>query len=237
MELCNYATMQRFSLHPSSFILSEVNSMKIFNVLSDFFEGLENRKQEKEIEREMQARRGKMQVQRHIKKQQEMAKKLWDLGKRAMLLGDEKQFQQIGKQYLWTLSDVKRWERYLVTFEAIEARRDQAKSVAEFMGSVSAMSKSMLAGAKPAEMAKTQREVELALAKAQNLEQTMDYLMEATDQSVFSIDELSDMDMYSSFKEMEKAMKAEAEATPPSADLDARINEGLKKIEEEMKKR
>jgi hypothetical protein len=47
-------------------------------------------------EREMQARRGKMQVQRHIKKQQDMSKKLWDLAKRAMVLGEERQFQQLG---------------------------------------------------------------------------------------------------------------------------------------------
>ncbi|MCL5952613.1 MAG: hypothetical protein M1132_12995 [Chloroflexi bacterium] len=197
----------------------------------------EERRREKEIERDLQARRGKIQVQRHMNKQREMAKKLWQLGKRATALGETRQFQQIGKQYLWTLEDIKRWERYLLAYEAIEARRDQAKSVAEFMTSVQAMSKSMTAHANPAEFAKTQRQLELALARAQNLEQTMDYLMEATDETVFSSDELSDSDLETSLKEMEKTMKQEAESGSSDTEVDSRIAEGLKKIEEEMKKK
>lgn len=210
---------------------------RLIDIISDAAEGWESRKQEREIERELAARRGKLQIQKHIKQQREMAQKLWGLGKRALQLGDAKQFEQIGKQYLWTLEDIKRWERFLLTFEAIEARKDQAKAAAEFMRSVQAMSKSMLASAAPADLAKMQRDLELALARAQNLEQTMDYIMEATDQSVFATSEIADTDLASSLQELEKTMKQEAEAGGADADLDARIAEGLKKIEEEMRKK
>lgn len=210
--------------------------MNMFDKLSDFVEGWENRKQEREIERDLEARRGKMQIQRHIKKQQEMSKKLWALGKRALVLDDTRQFEQIGKQYLWTLQDIKRWERSLLTFEAIEARRDQVKSVGEFMKSVQAMSKSMLANAKPADLAKMQRDVEMGLARAQNLEQTLDYLMDMTDETVFAMDESADTELDASLQELAKTMKQETETPPADDNLDARIAEGLKKIEEEMKK-
>lgn len=209
---------------------------RLIDIISDAAEGFENRKQEREIERELQTRRGKLQIQKHIKKQREMAQKLWGLGKRALDLSDAKQFEQIGKQYLWTLEDVKRWERFLLTFEAIEARKDQAKATAEFMTSIQAMSKSMLANAKPAEMAKTQRDLELALARAQTLEETMDVMMSITDESVFASTTSSDADLDSSLQELEKTMKQEADKSG-DADADARIAEGLKKIEEEMKKK
>ncbi len=210
--------------------------MNLFDKLSDFVESWENRKQEREIERDLEARRGKMQIQRHIKKQRDMSKKLWELGKRALALDDTRQFEQIGKQYLWTLQDVKRWERYLLTFEAIEARRDQVKSTSEFMRSVQAMSKSMLANAKPADIAKMQRDLEMGLARAQNLEQTFDYLMEMTDETVFAMDTAEDTELATSLQELGKTMNQEGESSVASEELDPRIAEGLKKIEEEMKK-
>jgi hypothetical protein len=198
------------------------------------------RRQQKEIERDLEARRGKLKIQQHIKKQQEMSKKLWELGKRATQLGETRQFQQIGKQYLWTMEDIKRWERYLLSFEAIEARRDQARSYAEFMRAANAMSKSMLSNANPKEFAKMQADLELGLARAQGVEQTMDYLMDVTDQTVFSSEELSDSEMDASLREIERTMQEESKVAASDSnarvDLDARIAEGLRKIEGEMKK-
>lgn len=198
-----------------------------------------NRKRMQEIERNIEARRGKAQIRRHIKKQKQMTEKLWELGRRALELGDKGRFRQIGKHYLWTQSDIKRWERYLVAFETIEARRDQAHSMAEFMSSVQAMSKSMLANANPEAMAETQRDLEMGIARAQDLEQTMDFLMDMTEDTIFGMAETSDAEMEESLRELQRAMAEESVAESEGSsgeELDALIEEGLRQLEEEMRK-
>lgn len=198
----------------------------------------ENRRRTKEIERDIEARRGKAQIRRHIKKQKEMKKKLWDLGRQALQLGDRRQFKQIGKQYLWTEQDIERWQRYLVAFQAIEARRDQARSMAEFMSSIQAMSKSMLANASPKAIAETERDLQMGIARAQDLEQTLDYLMDLTEDTIFSMEGMSNEELDETFRALEREMVEGREAKAPAEDeaLDARIEEGLRRIEDEMKK-
>jgi hypothetical protein len=194
------------------------------------FDFIEERRREKEIERDMQARRGKMQIQRHINNQKKMSTKLWEMGKRAMELGDKRQFTSIGKQYLWTLEDVKRWERYLLAFESIEARRDQARSMSEFMKSVNAMSKSMMANSNP----------EVGLARAQNLEQMLDYMMDMTDETIFNTEMLGEDEQNDAIKALEQEMKretaVEGEKETAQDSVDSRIADGLKAIEQEMRK-
>ena len=197
-----------------------------------------NRQRTKEIERDMETRRGKAQMRRHIKKQNEMSKKLWGLGRRALQLGDQRQFRQIGKHYLWTLEDIKRWERYMLAFETIEARRDQARSMAEFMRSVQAMSQSMLANASPKAIAETQRDLQLGIARAQDMEQTLDDLMDMTEDTVFGMEEMGDEEAETAFHELERAMAEEGEGATAAPDeaLDSRIAAGLRQIEAEMRK-
>jgi len=202
----------------------------------DYFK---RRREMKEIERELEARRGEARIRRHITKQRRMARKLWDLGKRALEIGDRRNFRSIAKQYLWTLDDIRRWERNLLTFEAIRARRDQARSTAEFMRSIQAMSRSILVHADQKEMARMQKELELAIARAQNLEQMMDYVMEMTDETVFEMEEIEDERVEEALRELEREMlEAKKREAPEAAEanLDSRIEEGLRRIEEEMRK-
>lgn len=198
----------------------------------------ENRRRTREIERDMEARRGKIQVRRHIDRQKQMAKKLYQLGRRALQLGDERQFQVLGKQYLWTLQEIKRGERFLLTIEAIEARRDQARAIAEFLNSVQAMSKSILAVSDPKRLAQHQRELELAIARAEDMEQRLDLILEMTDETVFA-SEMPDEELARSLKELEHEMlQAEAtdEAGTAEEELDSRIEAALRRIEEQMRK-
>jgi len=74
----------------------------------------EGRRQTREIQRELQFRKGKARVNGYIQKCQQSRKKYWELGKKALKLGDKRQFQQIAKAYQWTLEQLNRWERYLL---------------------------------------------------------------------------------------------------------------------------
>jgi len=146
---------------------------------------LDKRRREQEMERSMQVRQGKRRIQQYIDKQRQMERRLLVLGKRALQLSDDRQFYQIGKQVLWTRDDINRWERYLLSLEMVEARRDQAKMTGEFFGSLQAVSESLLAGSKSADLVKIQSQLESGIAQAQDLEQRLDMFMEMADVSIY----------------------------------------------------
>ena len=92
------------------------------------FQSPEERRQEAELNRDVQIRMGKARVRRHIAHQKDMLRRLTAFAKQALKINDEARFRQVGRQLLWTQQDVTRWEKYLLSLELLEARRDQVKS-------------------------------------------------------------------------------------------------------------
>lgn len=192
---------------------------------------LEQRRQEKEIQREVRFKQGLSKVRAYVQKCQQAQKRYWELGKRALKLGDRQQFENIVKAYLRTGEMANRWERYLVAMETVSIQRDQVKATGVFAQSMRALSDSMMAGAKPQDIAKMQMELERALTKAETLDETLGAIMDATSDTIFSAEGLSE----ESLREVEAAMKGEALHEEGTV-TDDRIAQGLKRIEEEMRK-
>ena len=192
---------------------------------------LERRRQTKEIQREVKFKQGLSRVRNYVQKCQQAQAKYWELGKRALSLGDQQQFENVARAYLRTGEAANRWQRYLLAMETVSIQRDQVKVTGDFAQSMSAVSASMMAGAKPEDITKVQMELESALTRAQTLDETLAAVMDASNDTIFSSEGLSD----SSLKEIESAMKGEIDKEEIGA-LDQRIAGGLKSIEEEMKK-
>ena len=192
---------------------------------------LERRRQTKEIEREVKFKQGLARVRNYVQKCQRAQKKYWTLGKRALSLGDRQQFENVTRAYLTTGEAANRWERYLVAMETVSVQRDQVRATGEFAKSMSALSASMMAGAKPEDITKVQMELEQALMRAQTLDETLSAVMDASNDTIFSAEGVTD----DSLKQVEEAMKVETEQEE-SGVLDRRIADGLGRIEEEMKK-
>jgi hypothetical protein len=193
---------------------------------------LERRRQEKEIKREVKFKQGLSKVRAYVEKCNQAQKRYWELGKRSLKLGDRKQFENIAKAYLRTGEMANRWERYLVAMETVGIQRDQVKATGMFAQSMKALSDSIMAGAKPEDITKMQMELERALAKAETLDETLSAIMDATNEAIFSGEGLSE----ESLKQVETAMTGEAVHEEGAAIPDERITQGLKRIEEEMKK-
>ena len=191
----------------------------------------ERRRQSKEIEREVKFKQGLSRVRNYVQKCQQAQTKYWELGKRALSLGDQQQFENVARAYLRTGEAANRWQRYLLAMETVSIQRDQVKVTGDFAQSMSAVSASMMSGAKPEDITKVQMELESALTRAQTLDETLAAVMDASNETIFSSEGLSD----SSLKEIEAAMKGEIDKEEAGA-LDQRIAGGLKSIEEEMKK-
>jgi hypothetical protein len=192
---------------------------------------LERRRQTKEIEREVKFKQGLARVRNYVQKCHDAQKKYWQLGKRALKLGDRQQFENVAKAYLRTGDMINRWERFLVAMETVSLQRDQVKVTGEFAKSMGALSTSMMAGATPQDITSMQMELERALAKAHTLDETLSAVMDVTSDTIFMSDGLSE----ESLQQVETAMKGEAAHEEGEA-LDDRISAGLRHIEEEMKK-
>jgi len=82
--------------------------------------------------------------------------------------------------------------------ETVSIQRDQVKVTGEFAQSMSAVSASMMAGARPEDITKVQMELESALTRAQTLDETLAAVMDASNDTIFSSEGLSD----SSLKEI-----------------------------------
>jgi len=193
---------------------------------------LDGRRQKKEIEREVRFKQGLSRVRSYVQKCNQAQKRYWELGKRALKLGDRQQFENIARAYLRTGDTMARWERYLLAMETVSIQRDQVKSTGEFAGSMKALSDSMMVGAKPEDITKMQVELERALTRARTLDETLAAVMDATSDTIFSAEGLSE----DSLKEVETAMRGEVEYEVGEAAVDERIARGLQRIEEEMKK-
>lgn len=196
--------------------------------MTGFFE---RRRQAKEIDREIKFKQGLSRIRNYVKKCQTAQKKYWELGKRALSLGDRQQFENVARTYIQMGETINRWERYLVAMETVAVQKDQVKATGEFAKSMSAMSESMMAGAKPEDITKVQMEMERALSRAQTLDETLSAVMEASNDTIFSSEGLSDK----SLEDIENAMKMDI-SREEGGTLDARIASGLNKIEEAMKK-
>jgi hypothetical protein len=185
----------------------------------------------KEMERDIEFRRGVQKVKSFIKKNQNIRKRYWTAGKKALQMDDQERFARYAKGYLLCGQQIRRWEKYRLDLEMLEVRKDQAKTSNSFLKSLKAVSKSTLAQSAPGDLAKLQVEMDRALARGESLEESLAVVMEMSGESVFALHESPDED---ALLDVQAAMTGElgAEAMDPA---DRRIEEGLKKLEEEMK--
>lgn len=202
---------------------------KVSRMIKNIFKSAKERRQEAEMDREVQVRMGKARLQRHIQKQKKMAVRLRSFAKRALAINDEARFRQVGRQLLWTQNDIRRWEKYLLSLEILQARRDQAKSSVELMKAIKAMSESMAEMTGPEDMAELQRELETGLARASTLDERMAVMMEVMD-STISADTLVEEDRLA---DLESDLSADI-AREEASEFDREIEEGLRQIRKEL---
>ena len=104
----------------------------------------EERKRQKELDRKIKIKEGRRRLDRYIQKQKENLLKYRKLAKRAHRVGDESMFRQIALFILRTQRDIMQWERRILYFDMVEARKDQVLAAAEFAKAYEVMAQSML---------------------------------------------------------------------------------------------
>ncbi|MCL4831442.1 MAG: hypothetical protein KJZ86_03340 [Caldilineaceae bacterium] len=190
----------------------------------------QQRKQRQEIERKIETRRGKKAVEQHIQRQKRNIQHYWGLAKRAARLQDQVMFKQIAKFILASQRDVTQWERKLLYFDMMQARRDQIGASAEFAQAYQAMAKSMLANSSPADMAKIQQDIEMGLAQAEMMDEMLSSLMDISEDM---LDDISADVQDGELAQIMQAIQSEAQQEGEGVS-DADIEASLRAIEEQL---
>ncbi len=195
------------------------------------FFGLFKSKQERELEAEIAVRKSKAKIQRFIRNAREVQKRYWELGKQALRLGDRQQFVQLAAAYTRAREVANQWERYLLQLETLSVRRQEVTATGEFIKGITAVTRSILRGASPDQIAAMQAKMEQAVAKAEALGELLSVAMETSADTVFGSGESDEQKL----DKLAQQMGAEAVAEETAA-YDERIAQSLKEIEEEMRK-
>ena len=182
-----------------------------------------------ELERDVQLRQGKTRIRAHITHQKEMIPKLRALAKRALAMGDEDRFQQIAKQLIWTEKDIIRWDKYSLTLDMMEARRDQVRASADLIHTVRVMTDSMTELAGTQQVSQLQQQLDRSLAQAASMDERINLMMDMMDSTLaegIPADEPS----------LEKLRESLGEeiVSDESAQFDKEIESGLEEIRKQL---
>jgi vacuolar-type H+-ATPase subunit I/STV1 len=188
-------------------------------------------RRQRELEADIQVRQSKARIERFIRSVKKVQKRYWDLGKQALRLGDREQFSQLAGALIRAREQANYWERYLLQLETLSIRREEVTATGDFIKGISAVTTSILRGASPDQIAAMQVKMEKALVKAEALEELLSVAMESSAECVFATGELDEHKL----DQLARQMGSEAEAEE-SASYDQRIAQGLKQLEEEMRK-
>ena len=181
------------------------------------------------MERTIKIKTTKNRLRRHALEQKEMAARLINLAKKAISLNDETAFKKIGRQLIWTNNDIRRWERYMLSLEMLETRYDQVRASVDLLTAVKSMSEALSELDAPGKLGELQANLEKGLAKASNLEQQIEVMMDVMDGTL-----AGDMNVDpDELNELEKTLAGEV-ADQESSAFDPEIEQLRQKIKKEM---
>ena len=177
-------TPQRVGQALLAALLVAIDPRKLARFVRRLFWSPEARRREAELRQDVQVRMGHARIRRHLAHMRTLEKRLLHLAKRALALGDEDRFRQLGLQVLWTRRNIQQWERYLLTLEMLEVRRDQARVAAALMEAVKALGDSLTALAGSQTILEMQQTLERGLAQAATMEERTALMLEALDDAL-----------------------------------------------------
>ncbi len=196
--------------------------------------GLFKSKDERRIERDLEVRKGLAAIKRNIKGLETNERDYLVKARRAKRIGAPDQLEFLKKTLKRTAAQRRMLERQLLNLETAMQIKNQAESHAQFASSMAAISRSIGEMFAATDMAKTQRDFEQALAKAETMEQRMEIFLDMSAASMMEGAEATAEDAASD-AEIDRLVEEEA-AAEEGKGLDEEISKGLKEIEKELGK-
>jgi hypothetical protein len=187
-------------------------------------------KEEKEIEREIRYRKARATLQRYIEKLENLQKMVYEQGKQAAKLGDDKFVTRQATKYLGIQERIKRGQKMLLLMEEARLQREMVKVSGEFITFASDVSQSIAEGPNVEKIAHMQVEMEKAMGQAEKIDEALSFAMDIASEGIMTSQDYSEK----SVNEIAKSMQGDVEADEKG--LDDRISKGIKGVEDAMRK-
>ena len=187
-------------------------------------------KEEKEIEREIRNRKARGTLQHYIERLENLQTMVYNQGKQAAKLGDDKFVTRQAGKYLALQDRVKRAQKMLLLMEEAKLQRELVKVSGEFITFARDVSQSIFEGPDVDKIAHMQVEMEKAMGQAEKIDEALSVAIDMASEGVLNSSDYSENNV----TEVASAMQSEAETDEKS--MDARISKGIKQAEDMMKK-
>jgi len=194
--------------------------------------GLFKSKEERQIERTILIRKTLGMFAGQIKKLKVQEDGYLASARQAKQAGAPQQVALAKKALKATMVQRRRLNHQMLTLKIATQMKDQAEAHAQFAKALSGVSKSIAEMFGSVDMTATQKDFELAMGKARNMEERVDMFLSCSNESIFGeVDEAGEL---VSDTEIDKLLDFEAAADNETADAD--IEAGLKEIQSELAK-
>jgi len=190
-------------------------------------------KEERRIERNIEIRKGLNQIRGHIRNLEKNQEEYIQKAKRAKQIGAADQVNFLKKTLKKTMAQKVVLERQLLNIETAVQIKNQTEAHAQFAQAMGAISKTIAEMFGAADLVKTQKDFEMAMAKAESMEERMDVFLDMSEQAMFSGESASE-DLVKD-DEIDRLIETEA-AREEKSGLDAEIERGLAEVEKEIQK-
>lgn len=193
--------------------------------------GLKIRKsrEEKEIERKIRARKAITMLQNYISNLERLQKKIFDLGREAAKLNDSKLVRRQAAKYLALENRINQAKKLMILLEEAEAQKELVKVSSTFLTFSKDIIDSIAEGPDAEKIAKMHVDFEKAMMKVEGLEEVLSTVIDAASENILTGGEFDD-------KKVDEVVKL-LEGESGLKELDARIEERLREVEEMMKKK
>lgn len=195
--------------------------------------GLFKSKMERQIEWNLQLQKTLGMFTNQIKKLRKQEDGYIKSAREAARLGADQQLALAKKALKTTLAQRRRLEQQMLTLRIAAQMKEQAEAHAQFAKGLTAVSKSIASAFGSTDLTKAQKEFELAMARAQNMEQRVDLFLSSSSETMLG--EAADPELAVNDEEIDRLVADEA-ATAESEGADADIEAGLEAIEKELGK-
>jgi len=186
-------------------------------------------KHEIEVEREISYRKTKSVIKTYIDNCKDIRKRYWEQGVEAARIEDDELLKNFASGYLTMNDTIKKGKKLLLCMEGIKIQRDAIHISSEFVEFAKDMSSSIIEGINIKELSEIQIGLDQAIKKADQVDMILSASLDAASETVLKTSE-QDMNLSDIMKIMD------GEASSDDSVMEINLEDGLKQIEEAMKK-
>lgn len=197
------------------------------------FGGLIKSRQQRQLERDMAIQNVQDLHRRRIRDLKKHERGYAEKAVRAKRQGDKANYEKLAKLLVQTINERRRIESALLTFEAMLQTKEKIESYGQFAKGLQAATKSISAVFKNIDLTKTVTELNMAMAKAKQMDRAMNMVLDRVSDSSFDVDYEGD-DETVGLDQIE-AMISER-AGMEEGQVDGKIDAMLSEIEAQLKR-